>query len=1025
MPERRRVFLLIAILISTAFITIAVSTTLLYRTALEEERARLMETAQSQARFLEAVARFNAIYSTDYPEGALAATLSQIREAHEKYTGFGETGEFTLAKEEDGQIVFLLSHRHFDTDIPQPIPFESNLAEPMNRALLGLSGTLIGLDYRGQTVLAAYEPVESLGWGIVAKIDLREIRAPFLRSGLIAGGISILVITLGALLFFKVTEPLLQRLAEGREYFRTTLYSIGDAVLVVDTEGRIQQMNQVAETLTGWKETEAQGQPIQTIFQIVNEETRARVEDPVRRVLQEGEIVGLPNQTLLIARDRSERPIADSGAPIRDDGGKIAGVVLVFRDQSEQRKAQKALQENEERYRHLFNNMLNGFAFHELIVDETGKPIDYVFLEVNQAFEKLTNLRRDQTIGKKATDVLPGIENDPVDWIGRYGKVALTGEDTRFIAYAQALDRWYSVLAFSPQKGRFAAVFDDITERKQAEDEQKKAQEMLAAQNARLLALYQVGQLLNSTLDVHDILDRLTFEAMQVTRAECGQVLLVSQDNRTFERHSLRGFSEKEAENLEATTLPLNRGINGRAYLTRHAVRVDNVRLETDYVGTVARTRAELAIPIIRDDEVIGTIDLQSPEVGAFSEVDLQYLDTLADRAAIAICNARLYKELEEYSSILEQAVEERTANLRQTTERVETILHNSPAAILLLSPDGTIDRVNPAFHTLLGYGEGETQKLTLDALVPEDMQQSLAQTLHLVREEIHTLRIVVTARRKNGTTFDAEIALAPVTEENSVLGIVGIIHDISAMKNLERLKDQFLSTAAHELRTPLVSIQGFSEILLTRDLEAERRDRYLSTINEQAVQLAQIINDLLDVSRLEAGRKLDIKKAPVNVDNVIAKALDSFRETTPEHQIVHHRPDEAISVPADTFRLTQVMRNLISNAVKYSPEGGTISVRSQQRPEHLLISIQDEGIGMTPEQMEHLFEAFWRADTVERETGGTGLGLRICQLIITGHGGTIWAESAIGEGTTFYFTLPLDDTKPAGEGHGRPGNTP
>ena len=148
MPERRRVFLLIAILIGTAFVTVAVSTTLLYRTALEEERTRLMETAQSQARFLEAVARFDAIYSNDYPEGSLAATLSQIREAHENYVGFGQTGEFTLAKEENGQIVFLLSHRHFDTDLPQPIPFESDLAEPMDRALQGLSGTLIGPDYR-------------------------------------------------------------------------------------------------------------------------------------------------------------------------------------------------------------------------------------------------------------------------------------------------------------------------------------------------------------------------------------------------------------------------------------------------------------------------------------------------------------------------------------------------------------------------------------------------------------------------------------------------------------------------------------------------------------------------------------------------------------------------------------------------------------------------------------------------------------------------------------------------------------
>jgi C4-dicarboxylate-specific signal transduction histidine kinase len=174
----------------------------------------LVETAQSQARVIEAVTRFDAVYSNDYPDGAEAATLSQIIDAHEQYKGFGETGEFTLARREGNDIVFLLSHRHYDLSNPQPVPFDSELAEPMRRALSGQSGTVVGLDYRGTAVIAAHEPVKGLKLGIVAKIDMAEVRAPFVWAALISLGAALLVILLGSALFVRVTSPMIRRLQE-------------------------------------------------------------------------------------------------------------------------------------------------------------------------------------------------------------------------------------------------------------------------------------------------------------------------------------------------------------------------------------------------------------------------------------------------------------------------------------------------------------------------------------------------------------------------------------------------------------------------------------------------------------------------------------------------------------------------------------------------------------------------------------------------------------------------------------------
>jgi PAS domain S-box-containing protein len=225
---------------------VGVATYLIYKAAIDEERARLTETAQSQARLIEAVARFDTVYSKDYPEGAEKATLTQIIDAHANYKGFGETGEFTMARREGNEIIFLLRHRHYDLDYPKPVPFDSELAEPMRRALSDLSGTTIGLDYRGEKVMAAHEPVGELNLGIVAKIDMAEIQAPFIRAGLIALGSAIIAILLGALLFFRVTNPMLKKLAESEEKLSSFIDSATEGFVLYDSGLNLIEINKKA-----------------------------------------------------------------------------------------------------------------------------------------------------------------------------------------------------------------------------------------------------------------------------------------------------------------------------------------------------------------------------------------------------------------------------------------------------------------------------------------------------------------------------------------------------------------------------------------------------------------------------------------------------------------------------------------------------------------------------------------------------------------------------------------------------------
>ncbi len=387
------------------------------------------------------------------------------------------------------------------------------------------------------------------------------------------------------------------------------------------------------------------------------------------------------------------------------------------------------------------------------------------------------------------------------------------------------------------------------------------------------------------------------------------------------------------------------------------------------------------------------------------AETVLDVMGSFINQAAIAIENARLYEELEEYSGILEQAVAERTADLERAKEQVESILHYSPDGIVLLKPDGMIETTNPATQAMLGYSEDELSGQYTSMLIEPSHINRCKAAQDNVRLENATQKVELLMRRKDGSTFDAQAVLGPMLEGDSLLGIVCSLRDITALKEVERIKDDFLATAAHELRTPLTSIRGFSELLLTRDLSSERQERYHRHINDQSTQLANIIDDLLDISRLESGQGLDLKLAPVHMRALIEEVVDPFVEMMPDHafrlSLQENRP-----VKGDAFRLSQVVRNLVLNAVKYSPDGGEITIKSRVRGDMLEVSVTDQGIGITEKQQAHLFEKFYRADP--SGTSGTGLGLAICKLIVEGHGGEIRAESQPGEGSAFTFSVPL-----------------
>ncbi len=248
---------------------------------------------------------------------------------------------------------------------------------------------------------------------------------------------------------------------------------------------------------------------------------------------------------------------------------------------------------------------------------------------------------------------------------------------------------------------------------------------------------------------------------------------------------------------------------------------------------------------------------------------------------------------------------------------------------------------------------------------------------------------------------------------EGKDTGIITIFHDVTHEREVDRMKTEFLSTAAHELRTPLTSIQGFSEILQTReDLNEEEKKRFLSYINKQAVNLAEIINDLLDISRIESGRKYTINKEIYDAGECIKNIIPYFQETYLKHKFEVVLPDKPVKLYVDKDKMGQVLKNILSNAVKYSPEGGVIRVAGEVFEDYYQVSVEDQGMGMTPEQVEKVFDKFYRADASNTAITGTGLGMSIVKYLVEAHEGNVFVESEPGKGTTVKFTIPLDNKR-------------
>jgi len=404
-------------------------------------------------------------------------------------------------------------------------------------------------------------------------------------------------------------------------------------------------------------------------------------------------------------------------------------------------------------------------------------------------------------------------------------------------------------------------------------------------------------------------------------------------------------------------------------------------------------------------------------------------------------------QKIKDYADNLEAMVEERTKELNralydteQARDRIDGILKSVGDGLIVTDLYNRVILMNRAAEDLLGARLSEVIDRPVDfAIDDKTLRERIKNTLDKKQEGYEFDFELSGKDGENPRILRARTSL--ITDKSGThTGIITTMHDVTYEREVDRMKTEFISTAAHELRTPLTSIQGFSELLTTRDdITEEEKKECLSYINAQSVNLANIINDLLDISRIESGKGFSLNKAPCNIAELIREIVPSFQVLSKKHRFDLILPEEPIEVMADIDKMRQVFDNILSNAVKYSPEGGAVrltvktiaefGMRSaelgemEKRPA-IEVAISDEGIGMSPEQVEKIFEKFYRADYSNTAIPGTGLGMSIVKYLVEAHGGEVWVESPStefipreaeglrtgkkGKGTTVRFTIPV-----------------
>ncbi len=1006
---KRRYVVVLMILVAAVAGVVAISAiSFLQRAAMDEQRARLVEQARSQARLIEAFVR-NETDEGASLEAAGTIVIAQVGDALAQYVPAASTGEFQIGRRSGNEIAFLVRQRRGEGGPPSPAPWGGPLAVPMQRALSGQSGTMIGTDYRGVTVLAAYEPVAVLGYGVVAKVDLAEIRAPFRRAAWLALGPTCGAILLGGGLLLVLNRPLLRRAREAERRYEELVQTLGQGFSILDDEGCLTYVNDRLCEMLGYRRDELLGRPVKDLFA---PESRDRLAQELAR-RRDGESSAY--EVVMVGRDGKHRHVLISARPVLQPGGAYIGSFGVITDVTELRHAADELRREKELSQGYFD--VAGVIL--VVLDSRGR----IELINRRGADALGYRDASELIGRDWCEVC--IPEEVRGSVRNTFREIMLGNMAPFAQYenqivrqdgARRLILWHNTV-LRDLDGQIRGTLssgEDITElREQGE--------RLAHLNSVLRAIRNVNQLITREKDRDRLLAEGCRELVATEGIRHAWIAQLDAKGRT-----VRATEAGIGDAFGALRGPLLEGFLPAC--CRKVLATGSPFVLMDPRDECAECPAKfahsdtaaVAVPLQHEAKTFGVLVAAVPRAWATDREELSLLLEVSGDLAFAL------HDLDE--SDARRAAE---SALHESEEQYRSLFENAVLGIYLTSTDGRIIAANRALVAMLGFASFE--ELAARDLEAEGYEPDYSRAAFKERMERDGWIVGLESAwtRKDGSAvYVRENATAVRGADGRVVFYEGTVENITARRDAEVAKMQLearlrqaqklesigtlASGIAHEINNPLTGMINYAQLISERT-EKDALREFARGIVDEGNRVATIVRNLLAFSRQQKE-----SHSPARIADIVAATFSLIGAALRKDgiQVVSEVSEELPAIRCRSQQIQQVLLNLLTNArdalnSRYEGFHADKTLRvAAGTVEHdgrawIRLTVEDYGIGIPAEIIDRIFDPFF---TTKPRDQGTGLGLSISYGIVRDHHGTLTVESEPGAATRFTMELPIDN---------------
>ncbi len=817
-------------------------------------------------------------------------------------------------------------------------------------------------------------------------------------------------------------------LQASEEKYRTILESIEDGYFEVDLQGNLTFYNDAMCDILGYAPDE--------LMEVNNreymDEATARY---VYRIFNTVYRTGRPSPPVtweLIRKDGTRGFVETTASLIRDADGEPIGFRGIARDTTERKRVEAEIQQRTAQLEALYAVSLAITAQLELdellqeIVQRGCRLLDIEAGCIYVADEKAGDIRvaTDYGYAQSHIGTHMAIGEGVAGRVFQRGEIMVVENYTEWPGRSPQWEDERIVTSVSiPLKEGTQVIgvlcFDTIDHPHPFDEQDRQLAELFANQaviairNARLFgeirqrvaeleALQAISLQVASTLELPTVLETITTNALTLTGASDCHIFLYDEESETFTFGTAR-WAEGHTDPI--VYMPRQNGLTANVARRARPIIINDAHHHPLFATPEAQDweiEAIAGFPLKEADRVVGVFTIAYLSPHTFTNEEVRLLELLSSQAAIAITNAQLYRQIRDYAEQLESRVQERTIQLQEQYAQLDAILNSATDGVVVTDECGEIVQTNPVAHRWL------TQTLS-----PTDAQQ-LRNVIRQAHQMTQKSNETPQTTYLELTGLDLEIKAARISGDADVASAVVVIHDITHLKAVERVKNRFVADVSHELRTPVTTIKLYAALLQRVPPHDDRWANYLQALAKEADRQAHLVEDILQISRIDAGR-MEIRLNPTPLNELVRITLDNQRAIANNHHIrLEAQPVEPGPVAlVDPDRIVQVLTNLVDNAIRYTPAGGHVLIKTgvarAEGRRWATISVRDTGLGIPEEELPHIFERFFRGTGPQTlQISGTGLGLAIVKEIVELHGGWVTVESRVKSGSTFTVWLPL-----------------